>query len=75
MLNMNKFLSTLRGEEVIVKLKIGIIRCVIDEVGNEGSLKVSKIKVIEDPKNNLDEWEDKNDVVIRKDSVVAIFIK
>ena len=75
MLNMNRFLSTLKGKEVIIKLKIGVIKCVIDEVGNEGSLKVSKINVIEDYKSNLDDWENQDNVVIRKDSIVAIFLE
>ena len=75
MLNMNRFLSALRGKEVVVKLKIGVIKCIIDEVGNEGSLKISKIKIIEDYKENLKEWENRDNVVIRKDSIVAIFVE
>ena len=75
MLNMNRFLSALRGKEVVVKLKIGVIKCTIDEVGNEGSLKISKIKIVEDYKENLKEWENRDNVVIRKDSIVAIFVE
>ena len=75
MLNMNQFLSTLRGREVVIKLKIGVIKCVIDEVGNEGSLKISKIKIVEDYKENLKGWENRDNVVIRKDSIVAIFVE
>lgn len=74
-MNINSFLSSLKGREVVIKLKIGVIRCVIDEVGNEGSLKVSKIKLVETFRNSLKGWEGRDDVVIRKDSVVAVFIE
>ena len=75
MLNMNRFLMGLKGTEVVIKLRIGKIQCVIDDVGHDGTLKVSKVKIIETSDETLREWEDKEGVVIRKDSVVAVFLE
>ncbi len=75
MLNMNKFLMELKGIEVVIKLKIGKVRCVIDDVGHDGTLKVSHIKVLETNDETLREWDNKTGVVIRKDSVVAVFLE
>ena len=75
MLNMNRFLMGLKGNEVIIKLKIGKIKCIIDDVGHDGTLKVSHVKIIETNDETLREWEDKEGVVIRKDSVVAVFLE
>ncbi len=74
MFNINKYLSRFIGKEVTVKLKIGEIRCVLEWVTRDGTLKVSKIKVLSSKDKTLSSWEGRDDVVIRKDSIVAIFI-
>jgi small nuclear ribonucleoprotein (snRNP)-like protein len=75
MLNMNRFLSEQIGKEVVIKLKIGLIRWIIQDVGNEGSLIVGNIQIIDSHDKTLKEWEDRSEVVIRKDSIVAVFLE
>lgn len=75
MLNVNRFLKSLIGKDVIVKLKVGVIKCRIKDVLSEGSLVVDDIKVINTNDNTLKLWEGKKNIVIRKDSVVGVFVE
>ena len=75
MFNINEYIAEHRGQEVIVKLKIGLIKCLLLDVSRDGNLRVSRIKVLESRDSSLKEWEDRDKVVIRKDSIVAIFIE
>ncbi len=75
MFNINKYLARYIGREIIVKLKIGEIKCILDWVTKDGTLKVSKVKVLSTRDKTLNNWEDRDDIIIRKDSIVAIFIE
>jgi small nuclear ribonucleoprotein (snRNP)-like protein len=72
MFNINRYLNEWLGKDVVIKLKIGKIKCIIESVGNDGSLVVSKITVIETRDTSLKNWEQKERVLIRKDSIVAV---
>lgn len=75
MFNINKYLVRYIGREIIVKLKIGEIKCILDWVTKDGTLKVSQVKILSTKDKSLSNWEGRNDIVIRKDSIVAIFIE
>lgn len=75
MFNINRYLTRYIGREIIVKLKVGEIRCVLDWVTRDGTLKVSQVKIISSRDKLLSNWEGKDNIVIRKDSIVAIFME
>ena len=72
MFNVNRYLNEWLGRDVVIKLKIGKIRCIIESVGNDGSLVVSNITVLETRDTSLKNWEEREKVLIRKDSIVAV---
>ena len=71
MFNLNKYLETLRGKEVIIKTRFGLVKATIEDVGRNGTLLVSNYRRI----INGEEIERRNSAIIRGDNIIAILME
>ena len=68
MFNLNRYLETLKGKEVTIKTRFGIVKAVIEDVGRNGTLLVSNYRrLVEDR-----EIEGEKVAIIRGDNIIAI---
>ncbi len=71
MFNIIQFLASLKGREVLIKTRHGIIKAVVKDVGRNGTLLVSNYRRISD---DGEEIERMDTAIIRGDSIIAIVI-
>ena len=71
MFNMIQFLTSLKGKEVLIKTRHGIIKAVVEDVGRNGTLLVSNYRRLSD---DGEEIERMDTAIIRGDSIIAIVI-
>ena len=71
MFNLNKYLETLRGKEVIIKTRFGLVKAIIEDVGRNGTLLVSGYRRI----INGEEIEERSSAIIRGDNIIAILME
>lgn len=71
MFNLNRYLESLKGEEVIVKTRFGMVKAVIEDVGRNGTLLVSNYRRIVEG----EEIEKRDLAIIRGDNIIAILME
>ena len=71
MFNMIHFLTSLKGKEVLIKTRHGIVKAVIEDVGRNGTLLVSNYRRLS---NDGEEIERMETAIIRGDSIIAIIM-
>jgi len=70
MFNLNKYLKNLRGKEVVIKTRFGLVKAIIEDVGRNGTLLVLNYRKIV----NGEEMERRSSAIIRGDNIIAIMM-